>query len=141
MKRHGTLDLQPCSVCPYHAKVLYVSESSVRTLTSPNYPSPYDSNEDCKWILEAPSELIVKVTFQAFELAGDMYFYSSCRDKLIFYDGNDTTSNILGTAYCGATPPDLIYSTGRHLFVEFSTDRYTNRKGFKLSVSAVNKGK
>ena len=83
----------------------------------------------------------MKVTFNDFRLDGAIY--DDCKDKLTFYDGNSTASKLVGKAYCGSTRPDVIYSTGRYLFVEFRTDDHDffNYKGFKLAFSAANKGK
>lgn len=99
-------------VCLYYVKVFYVFEFFVRIFMSLNYFLLYDSNVDCKWIFEVFSEFIVEVIFQVFELVGDMYFYSFCCDKFIFYDGNDIILNIFGIVYCGVILFDLIYFIG-----------------------------
>lgn len=129
-------------VCPYYSQVLTASASYSRTLTSPNYPLRYGNSVRCKWVLKVDSNLpfgdyIVKVTFSGdFKLEG---LYGDCNDKLKFYDGNSTVSTLLGT-YCETIRPDVLYSTGQDLYVEFDTDRLVTYKGFSFSFSAVNKG-
>ena len=77
---------------------------------------------------------IVKVIFNDFLLE------SSCfTDVLKFYDGTDAFSSHLGT-YCGSTHPEVIYSTGRYMYVEFQTDSHYTYRGFSFSFSAVKEG-
>ena len=110
------------------------------TVTSPNYPSNYDNNLDCKMLIKVDNILryrdyIVKVIFNDFLLEN-----SWCTtDVLKVYDGMDGFSSHLGT-YCGSTHPEVIYSTGRYLYVEFQTDSHFALKGFSFSFSAVKKG-
>ena len=109
-----------------------------KTIISPNYPSHSDSNLNCNWLLEvnsslASDEYIVKVEFSDFEVA--------CDDALKFYDGDSITESKLLRSYCGGTHPEVIYSTGRYLFVKFYTDNdYFTYRGFSFSFSAVKKG-
>ena len=43
-------------------------------------------------------------------------------DRLTFYDGIDSSYKRLGKSYTGTVHPDVIYSTGRHMFVDFSVE-------------------
>lgn len=137
---HGEspLFLNHLLVCPSHRHVFTASASYNKTITSPNYPSHSDSNVNCNWLLEvnsslASDEYIVKVEFSDFEVA--------CDDTLKFYDGDNITVSNLLRSYCGGTHPEVIYSTGQYLFVNFYTDNdYFTYRGFSLSFSAVKKG-
>ena len=109
-----------------------------KTITSPNYPSHSESDLNCNWLLEVDGSIgsddyIVKVTFSDFAVA--------CNDAVKFYDGNSITVSNLLRSYCGTIYPEVIYSTGRYLFVNFYTDNdlFTYR-GFNFSFSAVKKG-
>lgn len=44
-------------------------------LTSPNYPSNYDSDDDCGWLLEVDTSHVVQLTFEDF----DVEPHSNCR--------------------------------------------------------------
>ncbi|XP_078370540.1 bone morphogenetic protein 1-like isoform X2 [Oculina patagonica] len=123
------------AICPY-TRLVVSAASYEKTLTSPNYPSNTDSGLNCNWLLEVDNGLssggyIVKVTFSDFAV--------ECDDELRFYDGNSTSSRLLGS-YCGSATPEVIYSTGRYLYVNFRTDDYYTYKGFSLSFSAVKEG-
>ena len=77
----------------------------------------------------------MKVMFNDFRLEG----WSRCKDVLKFYDGTSAVSTLLGS-YCGATHPEVIYSTGENLFVKFHTDDAVNNTGFSIRFSAVKEG-
>ena len=123
--------------------MLTASASYSRTLSSPNYPLRYGNNVHCKWVLKVDNDLpadgyIVKVAFRHdFKLEG--VIHGHCSDDITFYDGNSTASNLLGS-FCDKTRPDVLYSTGQYLYVEFNTDRLVAYKGFTFSFSAVRKG-
>ena len=125
-------------VCPYHRRGFTASASYNKTITSPNYPSRPESDLNCNWLLEVDSSLgsddyIVKVMFSDFGV--------ECDDAVRFYDGNNMTVSNLLRSYCGTTHPEVIYSIGRYLFVNFYTDNdYSTFRGFSFSFSAVKKG-
>lgn len=84
------------------------------------------------------SEYIVKVTFEEFELEGDV-FGLCMDDSLKFYDGKTRESPLLGS-YCSTVHPDVIYSTGPNLYVNFKTDSKNVYLGFEFYYAAVKKG-
>ena len=80
----------------------------------------------------------MKVTFNDFQVGrGSLGICFS--EKLEFYDGDSTSSNPLGS-YCGTVNPEVIYSSGRYLYVKFSSGYGSSYKGFSLNVAAVAKG-
>ena len=114
-----------------------------KIITSPNIsPLNYSSDLECTWLIEAGSRFdgyIVKVTFNDIQLEGPSGSTASCwDDRLNFYDGTSTIY-VLGS-YCGTVHPEVIYSTGRHLYVKFYSDSFTTRKRFSINVLAVIKG-
>ena len=122
----------------------YVASTSYdTTITSPNYPLNYDNNLDCAWLIEVDNSIpsfqvfVVKVTFNDFWLG---YGSGPCvKDVLMFYDGMSSGSTLVGS-FCGTTPPEVIYSTGKYLYVKFYTDSVITYKGFSFSFSAVREG-
>ena len=131
-------------VCPRYGEVLAASISDKKTLTSPGYPLlPPASlfSWCCRWILKVPDDLstggayVLKVKFNHFNL-------QKSYDRLTFYDGIDSSYKRLGKSYTGTVHPDVIYSTGRHMFVDFSVEeKYLLEAGsFSLNFSAVVRG-
>ena len=116
------------------ASVLYNT-----TIASPNYPSNYGNDLECRLLIKVDNTLlfrpyIVKVIFNDFHLEG-----SCVNDVLKFYDGMNAVASPLGS-YCGTTHPDVIYSTGLYLYVKFHTDSSATYRGFSFSFSAVEEG-
>ena len=131
-------------VCPYYGEALAASISDKKTLTSPGYPLLPPASLlpwRCRWILKVPDDLstggayVLKVTFNHFNLQKNS-------DRLTFYDGVNSASTRLGESYSGTVHPDVIYSTGRHMFVDFSVEEkwYLEAGSFSLNFSAVVRG-
>ena len=55
------------------------------TITSPNYPASYPSNQVCQWVIEVPINHYVTLSFEHLQL-------EDCRDKIIIRDYNSTGS-------------------------------------------------
>ena len=121
----------------------YVASTSYnQTITSPNYPLNYNNNLACAWLIQVQNIIpslhifLVKVTFNDVWLGYDT---GPCKDVLRFYDGSGSHSNLLGS-YCGTTSPEVIYSSGKYLYVTFHTDSFITYTGFSFRFSAVNEG-
>ena len=85
-------DIEPCcsrycTLKEFHIRVLYpemvhfndflldnnsdedqVLDDMTGTITSPNYPLNYDNNMDLEWTLTAPSNKVIKLEFEAFDV-------------------------------------------------------------------------
>ena len=58
------------------------------TIMSPNYPSNYEANADCEWVITAPVGHYITFTFTAFQLE---YSGSNCsNDYLEIREYNST---------------------------------------------------
>lgn len=130
--------------CTWSGKQVDVSAFYNTTLTSPNYPSEYDLRSTCIWQLSAESGFAVKVVFNDFKLQTGGFnsrpVNNPCPyDALTFRDGFTSSSSVLGR-YCSTAHPEVIFSTGRYLYIQFSSDYRFANKGFNISVSAVKKG-
>ena len=128
--------------CVSSGKQVDVSAFYNTTVTSPNYPSEYDDYSDCAWRLSAESGYVVKVVFNDFKLQiGEPRLVNNpCPyDALTFRDGFSASSSLLGV-YCFTVHPEVIFSTGRYLYIKFSSNYRFVNKGFSISVSAVKKG-
>ncbi|XP_048237900.1 cubilin-like isoform X1 [Haliotis rufescens] len=99
-------------------------------LTSSNYPSSYDRNSNCTWLIQADHNSDrVTLTFTHM----DVESRGSCsRDYVKVLDGNDANSPELGT-YCGNTVPSPIQSQGSAMFVIFMSDASIQGTGFRAT--------
>merc|ERR1719300_531408 len=95
------------------------------TIKSPGYPSNYPDNQDCTWIITAPTGSKIQMTFSDFRLETS----TSCRyDYVAVYNAE---SQRIGTM-CGSrnTTEDITTSTNK-MIVKFHSDRSDNFRGFK----------
>ncbi len=101
--------------------------------TSPYYPSNYPNNKHCTWLIEAPRGYYIYLHFGSFDL-------EDCRncgcDVVEVFDGSSSWSPMMKRA-CGRQSPCGMYSSGRYLFVKFSTDGSATDRGFSASYYAV----
>ncbi|KAL9987886.1 hypothetical protein ACROYT_G002264 [Oculina patagonica] len=101
--------------------------------TSPNYPSHYPDNQYCTWLIEAPTGQKIYLHFESFALE----YHRNCQyDVVEVFNGNSGASPMIKRA-CGRQPPCGMYSSGRFLFVKFTTDFSGTDRGFSASYYAL----
>ena len=100
------------------------------TLQSPGYPSVYPGNVKCSWKIVAPSGHIIQLAIKEIDLEN---CYSCRCDSVQMFDGETWHGRSLGRA-CGTTHR-TVSSTGRFMYVTFSTNVYKAGLGFNASYS------
>jgi hypothetical protein len=88
--------------------------------------SDYQNNQDCMWLID-PTETVTKIVLSFISLATE-----SANDVITVYDGNSTSSPVLGT-FSGSTLPNDITSTGPQMLIRFQTNGSTVANGWKVS--------
>nr|XP_039268068.1 cubilin-like [Styela clava] len=95
---------------------------------SPGWPGDYPPFQHCEWLIEAAQGYRVEFTITMIDIEStglDCNF-----DRLVVYNGPDTSSPIIGR-YCGKFPPvDPIYSSDEFMLVIFESDNSLQMKGF-----------
>ena len=94
----------------------------------------YGHNTDCEWLLMAAEEgYKVGLRFLSFKLeAGENCVY----DYVEVYDGENTSSPILGR-FCGNMTPSDLVSTGQYLYIIFKADASVSSNGFSAEFEQV----
>uniref|UniRef100_A0A8C3YBK9 Neuropilin and tolloid like 2 n=1 Tax=Catagonus wagneri TaxID=51154 RepID=A0A8C3YBK9_9CETA len=113
---------------------IWVRTSNGGHFASPNYPDSYPPNKECIYILEAAPRQRIELTF-------DEHYYIEpsfeCRfDHLEVRDGPFGFSPLIDR-YCGAKSPPLIRSTGRFMWIKFSSDEELEGLGFRAKYSFI----
>ena len=101
------------------------------TITSPNYPNPYENNVHCVVNVTFPAGSTVLIEFdQQYEIEN----HASCNyDYIEARDGPFLDSNLIGNErLCGSTAPAPIQSTGNTMILIFHTDYSVTKTGFKI---------
>uniref|UniRef100_A0A674HXW0 CUB domain-containing protein n=1 Tax=Terrapene triunguis TaxID=2587831 RepID=A0A674HXW0_9SAUR len=96
-------------------------------ITSPDYPENYPNNAECRWIIRAVPNSIIKLVFADFQMENN----EGCNfDYVAVYDG-PTMGDMHLSHYCGnMKPPDIVSSTHELLLV-FKSDFNIGGRGFK----------
>uniref|UniRef100_A0A8C9L7F5 Neuropilin and tolloid like 2 n=1 Tax=Pavo cristatus TaxID=9049 RepID=A0A8C9L7F5_PAVCR len=107
----------------------WVRTSNGGHFASPNYPNTYPPNQECIYILEAAPRQRIELTFD------EPYYIEpsfECRfDHLEVRDGPFGFSPLIDR-YCGLKSPALIRSTGRFMWIKFTSDEELEGKGFQI---------
>ncbi|XP_071062991.1 LOW QUALITY PROTEIN: cubilin [Pseudochaenichthys georgianus] len=103
-------------------------------ISSPRYPSPYPSNQNCSWIIKAQEPFNhVTLSFTDFEL--EMINSDCSHDALEILDGDNYQAPSIGR-YCGYEVPHPVTSFSNALVVNFISDRSVSKRGFRATYSA-----
>lgn len=110
------------------------------TVNTPNYPLQYNENDYCMWLLVAPYEHTIAITFATFELNGP----NTHRDCEVAHDwvrilnGPNMQAPILDT-YCSTNKPELktaFHTSGNEAIIIFNSDGSGQNNGFLLNWQA-----
>ncbi|XP_078503642.1 CUB and sushi domain-containing protein 1 [Lissotriton helveticus] len=98
------------------------------TLLSPNYPSNYENNHECIYIIQTVPGKGILLRARSFQLhEGDI---------LKVYDGKDSLSRLLGTFSKNEMLEVMLNSTSNHLRIEFNTNGSETNQGFHLTYTS-----
>ncbi|KAJ8343678.1 hypothetical protein SKAU_G00310070 [Synaphobranchus kaupii] len=112
----------------------WIRETNGGLFTSPNYPNTYPPNKECVYILEA-------LPRQRIELAFDGTYYIEpsfeCRfDHIEVRDGPFGFSPLINR-FCGPKSPGAVASTGRFMWVKFTSDEELEGLGFRVKYAFI----
>lgn len=85
----------------------------------------YANNSVCKWIITAPANKKIKVTFDYIDTEINV-------DYVWIYDGNSTIPENLLAKFSGDILPPAITSTSNEILIWFLTDNQSSKQGWSL---------
>ena len=110
------------------------------TIHSPEFPTlRYPNNMNCVWQITTPpnTRIGLKVRSMSIQICDKMGTPEACScDFLEIRDGKSSSDRLLATL-CGNKLPGDLYSSGRHLWVRFSSDGSVADSGFVASFSSA----
>ncbi|XP_015247570.1 PREDICTED: seizure protein 6 homolog isoform X2 [Cyprinodon variegatus] len=111
-----------------------IKNATYGRIVSPGFPGNYSNNLTCHWVLEAPEGHRLHIHFEKVALAED-------DDRFLIKNGNNIDSPPVYDSYeVEYLPNEGVLSTGRYLFVEFSTDGTMTSTGAAIRYEAFAKG-
>lgn len=117
------------------------------SIMSPEFPNRrhYSDNMDCVWKITSPprTRIKLKLSFMSIQRCGRMGTGKACScDFLEIRDGNRSNDRLLAML-CGNKPLGDLFSSGRHLWARFRSDKNVTGSGFlaMFSSTSIVKGK
>ncbi|XP_034008422.1 seizure protein 6-like isoform X2 [Trematomus bernacchii] len=111
-----------------------IKNATYGRIVSPGFPGNYSNNLTCHWVLEAPEGQRLHIHFEKVALAED-------DDRLLIKNGNNIDSPPVYDSYkVEYLPNEGVLSTGRYLFIEFTTDGTLSSTGAAVRYEAFAKG-
>ena len=98
-----------------HANPCFYDVGSSNGVISSSANKNY-SMYDCTWIITAPSNHTVKLTFTIFNLRG--YGEKTYRSEIEVYDGKSKNDTLLGI-FSGSRRPFIVQTSGQFMMVTF----------------------
>ncbi|XP_033110748.1 cubilin-like [Anneissia japonica] len=108
-------------------------------ITSPNYPSDYNYNDGCVWVIEGPVGSTLTLTFTSF----DIETHPNCQyDYLAIYNGGTFDAPMTSGQYplCGQNAPSAVTTSSNKAVVKFMSDDIQNNSGFRLEWTTITSG-
>ncbi|XP_062263072.1 seizure protein 6 homolog isoform X2 [Platichthys flesus] len=107
-----------------------IKNATYGRIVSPGFPSNYSNNLTCHWVLEVPEGHRLHIHFEKVALAED-------DDRLLIKNGNNIDSPPVYDSYeVEYLPNEGVLSTGRYLFIEFTTDGTVTSTGAAIRYEA-----
>uniref|UniRef100_A0A3Q2ECB7 CUB and Sushi multiple domains 1 n=1 Tax=Cyprinodon variegatus TaxID=28743 RepID=A0A3Q2ECB7_CYPVA len=97
-------------------------------LLSPNFPSSYDNNHECIYRITTEKGKGIRLKAESFSLQDG--------DYLKVYDGENTSSRLLGNFTLEGMMGRIINSTSNHLWLEFNSNASGTDQGFRLTYTS-----
>uniref|UniRef100_A0A8C7YPD0 Seizure related 6 homolog a n=1 Tax=Oryzias sinensis TaxID=183150 RepID=A0A8C7YPD0_9TELE len=111
-----------------------IKNATYGRIVSPGFPGNYSNNLTCHWVLEAPEGHRLHIHFEKVALAED-------DDRLLIKNGNNIDSPPIYDSFeVEYLPNEGVLSTGRYLFIEFTTDGSMTSTGAAIRYEAFAKG-
>ncbi|NXJ73276.1 OVCH2 protein, partial [Trogon melanurus] len=102
-------------------------------LQSVHYPENYSNLANCQWIISAPENHVIKLTYQSFEVEDS----EDCSyDSVTVYEDVGKEEEIAKS--CGFDLPAPVLSSSAMMLVVFRSDETETFGGFRAAVSFVN---
>uniref|UniRef100_A0A8C4QEE5 CUB and Sushi multiple domains 3 n=1 Tax=Eptatretus burgeri TaxID=7764 RepID=A0A8C4QEE5_EPTBU len=117
--------IYPLTLCPSHE----VRTTSSGVLLSPAYPSSYPNLQTCSWLLRVARGFVIHLHVEFFQ--SERQF-----DELQVHDGPSSDSQRLALLTGDYSIPMNMTSSGNELFLHWTSDHATSKKGFRILYSA-----
>ncbi|XP_043915904.1 CUB and sushi domain-containing protein 1-like [Protopterus annectens] len=119
----------PFPSCEVHCPMNEVLTNSTGVILSQSFPASYPYFQTCSWVIKVEAGYNITLNIE--------YFQSEKQfDELEIFDGPSAQKRLLMSLSGNYTSPLMVVSTGNNVYLRWSSDHASNRKGFKIRYSA-----
>ena len=108
---------------------IFISENETIQIASPYYPFNYPNNLNMTWIIVAPPDQKIRITFHTFESERNFDYFRAG-------DGDDIVANEFFLWHGSREAPELM-SAENQIWLRFTSDGIATSVGFSLLASCV----
>ncbi|XP_067863040.1 CUB and sushi domain-containing protein 2 [Heptranchias perlo] len=119
----------PPPSCEAHCPVNEIHTDSSGVILSQGFPGNYPHLQTCSWIIKVDPGYNITLLIEFFQ--SERQF-----DELEIFDGPSSQNPLLISLSGNYTSPITVVSSGNKVYLCWSSDHATNRKGFKIHYSA-----
>ncbi|KAK0398751.1 hypothetical protein QR680_002734 [Steinernema hermaphroditum] len=126
-------DEQNCPVSREDMSCMKFEKGESGQIHSPNYPSSYRLNSNCRWVIESPINSRIQLTFDYFETEKD-------QDLVQVVDGgpSENSTVVLATLSGTRTGEKLTFTSSTNMMsIRFRSDSMIQARGFHATWRAV----
>ncbi|XP_030842296.1 tolloid-like protein 1 [Strongylocentrotus purpuratus] len=120
-------DMENPDYVPRCIQIFTIDDGLTGTIFSPNYPSNYDPDTICQYIITGPAESNISVQFTDFNLQPGN---TACTNDYLDIFLADTA--LANTTSCGSVGPSAFDSISNEIRIVFKSDSTIQDKGFSL---------
>ncbi|XP_016429682.1 CUB and sushi domain-containing protein 3-like [Sinocyclocheilus rhinocerous] len=120
----------PPPVCQVQCPDNEVLFDSTGVILSPGYPDSYPNLQMCSWMINVEKGYNITLHFELFQTEKEF-------DILEIFDGPNIYSQSLAVLSGDLSVPFNMTTTGHQLFLRWSSDHGTNKKGFRITYVAM----
>lgn len=104
------------------------------TITTPNYPEPYDKSAMCSWRIAVNQGYKIQMIFSDFDLEQDP---ACLYDYVEIFDGKDASAHSLGRHCDSEKHPLSVHTSSNYAFIRFKSDNSNQGRGFSLRYTSI----
>ena len=134
-------DVDPDTVPCKSTKLLQKTSGLVENYKR-NSDGKYRSNEDCRWLIQVPSNYnAIRIFFNKLDIDGSCLGGASscnCNDDFVdIIEGNSEDGRLV-TRRCGGNIPGEFLVNGNNAYIRFKTNSVSEKTGFQIQFAASN---
>jgi len=125
----------------YCSGVTTLNTSDYGTISDGSGTNNYCNNSNCSWLIQPPQATSISLKFSELDLeASNSADGLPLYDAVEIYDGNSSSSKLLGVFTGNNVPQQIISSTGGSMYIKFYSDISITKQGWTANYTSTQNG-